>query len=294
MKRIGKFLFLFSVLGVLMLGCVATQPTSPNISAFYRIPALEVQLPPLQAKSKQSVQEPIPVEVGNLFQQLYSLDPELALEVGKLPEFQGKVGEKQVMALSRFVTLIEKATPGQKDSLAEFLTVGKPVIRRYSTPLQAVFWILERDGKANPLRLPLTLLLAQAWNYTDQTRWGDFKIVTDRLNSPELINYYERRNFKYVSHGHCEGYPKSIFKSGRGCCSDYTAFSVYCLKKAGYEAMAIRVESPTGKTHHIVAEYKKDGKEYIMDNSCYTCTSGGIVAKEVYVKKLPQHGFGYW
>jgi len=292
MKRIGKFLFLFSVLGVLMLGCVATQPTSPNISAFYRIPALEAQLPPFQAKSKQSVQEPIPVEVGNLFQQLYSLDPELALEVGKLPEFQGKVGEKQVMALSRFVTLIKKATPGQRDNLAEFLKVGKPTIRRYSTLLQAVFWILERDGKANPLRLPLTLLLAQAWNYTDQTRWGDFEVVTNRLNSPELIDYYERMNFQWwYFPGDRFGEERSIFRSKRGDCRDYTAFSVYCLQKAGYKAQPIRVTSPSGRfPYHVVAEYENNGEKYIMDNSARY----GIMEKELYVKRHYQVGYGYF
>jgi hypothetical protein len=120
-------------------------------------------------------------------------------------------------------------------------------------------------------------------------------MVTDRLNSPELINYYEQSNFTYVSHGVCPGNAKSIFIFKQGCCSDYTAFSEYCLRKAGYDAWAIKVRSPTGKAYHVVCEYKdKDGKSYIMDVDCYTCTGGrGILEKKDYVKNLPQIGFGY-
>jgi hypothetical protein len=72
---------------------------------------------------------------------------------------------------------------------------------------------------------------------------------------------------------------------------------VYCLQNAGYDAKAIRVTSPTDHPNgHVVCEFKgKDGKAYIIDNSCIFCTSGGdgIEEKESYVKRLPQIGTGY-
>jgi len=147
----------------------------------------------------------------------------------------------------------------------------------------------------NPLQHSLRDILSYAWDFTNHDRWGDYEVVTDRLNSPELINFYERMSFRYLSHGECIGFPKSIFKSRLGCCSDYTAFSEYCLLKAGYDARAIKVVSPTGRAYHVVCEYEdKDGKKYIMDNSCFSCGSGkGITEKEIYIKELPIIGLGY-
>ncbi len=292
MKRVLPIICIAS----LIIGCAVT-PTKPNVSAVYRIPALKAQLKPLPGKSQPSAQEPLPAEVQTLFRRLYSLKPALALEVGKLPEFQGKVSERQILALTRFTDMIANVTPEEKTNLADILKVGLPEFRRYCAPLQAVFWLLEEDEcllGPNPLQYPLKDILIYAWDSTDEHRWKDFEIVTERLSSPELINHYERYNFRYVSHGECPGNAKSIFKSKCGCCSDFTSFSEYCLRKAGYEARAIKVASPTGKPYHVVCEYEENGKKYIMDNSCRSCGSGkGITDKKTYTKELPHIGFGY-
>jgi len=125
-------------------------------------------------------------------------------------------------------------------------------------------------------------------------RWANFDKVTDRLNSPYLIGYYEKHNFEPTSKYGAYAYrvnAKTIFKDKIGNCMDYTAFSVHCLNKAGYNARAISVKSPTGQPWHAVCEFKdKDNKLYIMDYSMFT---GGIVEKEIYTKKLPQIGIGY-
>lgn len=292
MKRVLLIVFIFSF----VISC--SLATKPNISVLYRIPTLSAQLPPLPAKSQLPAGEPLPADVQMLFQQLYILDPALALEVGKLPEFQGKIEQKQILALTKLTDLISKASSEEKSNLSSFLKVGKPEFRRYCTPIQAIFWLLEKEEtylKPTPLHYSLETLLRYAWGLWEKNRWDDFKIVTDRLNSPELINYYEQSNFRYVSHGGCPGNAKSIFIFKEGCCSDYTAFSEYCLRKAGYDAWPIKVVSPTGKSYHVVCEYKdKNGKSYIMDVDCYTCTGGrGILEKKDYVKKLPQIGSGY-
>jgi len=292
MKRILPIICMVS----LIIGC-AIPPTKPNISAIYRIPALKSQLQPLPTKSQILAKEPIPEEVQTSLQQLYIINPALALEVGKLPEFQGKVGERQIRALTRFAELIANATTEEKANLSILLKEGKLAFRSYCAPLQAVFWLLEEDecllGR-NLLQYPLKDILVYAWDFTEESKWQDFKIVTERLNSPELINYYERCNFSYVSHGECPGFAKLIFRSKEGCCSDFTAFSEYCLRKAGYYAKAIKVVSPTGKLYHVVCEYDDNGKTYIMDNSCRSCGSGkGITEKKAYTEELPHIGFGY-
>lgn len=129
----------------------------------------------------------------------------------------------------------------------------------------------------------------------DNVRWREYETVVERLNSPELVTFYQRSNFSYwTDRGTRVGYSKGIFESKKGDCRDYTAFSVYCLQKAGYEAMAIKVVSPTGRRYHIVCEYKAKGKEYIMDNACWVCGGRkGISEKQIYIKNLPQIGVGY-
>lgn len=294
-----KFLSFICAVSILLCACATILRTQPNISILYRIQDLKNQLPLLPAGSKLLPQDSLPGSAQELFKQLYALDPVLAIEVGRLPEFQGNVGQKQILALTRFVDIISNISPKEKSNLADLLKVGKPPIRRYCTPLQAVFWLLEKDEihlKPNPLNYPLKDILSYTWIPFPKDRWGNFKVVTDRLNSPELINYYEQMNFNYVVHfTGCSGNAQLIFAIKEGCCKDYTAFSVYCLQKAGYDAGAIKVVSPSGRfPYHVVCEYKDNGKKYIMDNSCLRCTDGlGSLEKEKYEKRFPHIGYGY-
>jgi len=140
MKRVLPIICIVS----LIIGCAVTS-TKPNISAIYRIPALKAQLQPLPTKSQILAKEPIPKEVQTSLQQLYTINPALALEVGKLPEFQGKVGERQIRALTRFAELIANVTTEEKANLSILLKEGKLDFRSYCAPLQAVFWLLEED-----------------------------------------------------------------------------------------------------------------------------------------------------
>lgn len=295
--KIMKMLLLIIYVASLIIGC-SLAPTKPNTSAIYRVPSLYAQLPTLSAEPKQLTLQPLPDETQALFQRLYALNPALAFEVGKLPEFQGTIGEKTTLSLIRFTDLIANASLEEKTKLVEILKVGKADFRRYCAPLQAVFWLLEKDER-NRLQYPIETIITYAWDFTDQDRWSDYQTVTERLNSPLLLKIYEENNFRYKSKRGSNpkyGYSKGIFKTKVGNCQDYTAFSVFCLKKAGYEAKAIKVVSPTGAPFHIVCEYKdKDGQVYIMDVDCWPCTSGrGIVKKEIYIESLPQTGTGYY
>jgi hypothetical protein len=285
--RRSRFLFCALTLAVIV-GCSAAAPVKgPNISALYRVPILQEQLPPLADKSRPLTQEPLPEAVEHLFKQLYALNPSVALEVGKLPEFQGNIGERQILTLTKFIDLIQNATEPEKAKLINFMEVGKPASKKYCAPLEAIFWILER-GKprskptvqeieyfqlakignrpgVNPLEYSLEELLAQAWDFSEQDRWKDYETVTDRLNAPELVNYYERARFIYKSRkgelGYDADYSKRLFNTNRGNCTDHGAFTGYCLKKGGYKAYGHH-----NVDHHIVCLFENNGKKYILDN----------------------------
>jgi len=129
-----------------------------------------------------------------------------------------------------------------------------------------------------------------------QSRWDDYETVVDRLHSPELIDHYQHYSFTFLRGGASRrGFSRDIFKTKIGDCRDFTAFCVVCLQRAGYEAMPIKVISPsTMSGFHVVCEFKDNDKVYIMDNSCYQdCGRGGIQEKQHYVSLLPQVGYGY-
>ena len=257
-------------------GCVA--PTKPNVSALYGVPELRAKLPQDNGTFSDTV---LPQKAQALFLYLYSQDPGLALEVGKLPEFQGAIDEKTVVALERFTHAVKMATPSQKENLTMLLNEGKPSVRRYCTPLQAIFWIFEKSDPDDILGWPLLKLLDEAWypnklEFTPPDRWKDFDLVTERLNSPSLIDYYEIRNFRYDIVGDPRGgpSPRTIFYLKRGSCSYYTSFTVYCLKSSGYEARPVRILMGSIGGHwysrgydHLVCEFvDKDGVAYVLDN----------------------------
>ena len=99
-------------------------------------------------------------------------------------------------------------------------------------------------------------------------RWEDFDEVTDRLNAPELIDYYERKLFRYVRWYNLPYYPvtsRYVFTHNEGECVSITQFTIYCLKKAGYWAIELRLPGHNAP-FHAVCLFKMDGEKYIMDN----------------------------
>jgi len=116
----------------------------------------------------------------------------------------------------------------------------------------------------------------------------EFKSATFKLNTPQLIDEYQRQHFSYAttSDGYgCGGVdisistagcsPGYIFNSKKGNCAAYTTFAVYCLRQAGYEAYPLKVYSqwPSWfvpgahpRDYHYIALYKDNNKWYVMDN----------------------------
>lgn len=104
----------------------------------------------------------------------------------------------------------------------------------------------------------------------DNPRWQDFDTVTERLNAPELIDYYERKRFSYADWRTLPESvvtPRYVFRNNHGECVSITRFTLYCLRKGGYQAREIRV-SPTDSqySHHTVTLFDQRGEKYVMDN----------------------------
>jgi len=328
------WLFIIGVFMSFSVGCAT--PTKPNVPYSAPVSALD---------------------------EMAKKNPLFVTELRKLPELQDGISKAERRSINNIVKLIDDRPGAFGSAFDKMYKVGLPDVRKYCSPLQAFFWLVE-DGKLERCKeilntYSLNNLLNNVWNLQEtiylsmeqlkviikslpqkeqgiygslrqrdidncitlslfkhspeffseesmkvikdaigrskyHLRWGVYEAVVERLNAPELINYYEKRCFSYVSHERCSGNAKYIFKSRKGCCRDYTAFSEYCLIKAGFNAKAIKVFSPTGRSYHVVCQFDENGKEYIMDNSCSICGSGtGITEKQSYLAELPQIGTGY-
>jgi hypothetical protein len=262
----------------------------PNISSIYRIPSIANQLPALSDKQKLPTQEPLPEAVQISFQRLFGVDRTLALEAGRVPAFQKNIKEKESLALARFTELLGTATPEQKTNLESLLNIGLKDSRRYSSVLEAIFWTLEKndyDRNKQLLGFPLGKLLDKSWDFSDKSRWGDYETVTDRLNAPEVVNYYQRIRLVYVSRGvgtreGLIGHPRDLFVSGTGNCYDHSELAVYCLKKASYKTSVVGVH-PSQAHMHVVCRYEANGKSYFIDNGRPDkFLRRGIIPKEEY------------
>jgi hypothetical protein len=102
------------------------------------------------------------------------------------------------------------------------------------------------------------------WGNMKGPRWNDFKEVTSRLNTPELVDYYTHHVFSYNSAGgdHEYDWPSYIFSTKSGNCLQCSSFIQYCLNKAGYKAHIYCVPTP----HKFVGFKDKDNKWYVIDN----------------------------
>ena len=287
---------LFVLISLVILLCSCSVRTSPNTSVIYKVPSLRTEVGQPPTKSTSYSAEPLSKEVQSLFELLYAVDALLAQEVGKLPEFQNKLTASEVRALRRFVNLAANSTPLKRVNLAKLLQEGRPEVRKYCSPLQAIFWILEKDEnrEENPLIWPLDRILNEAWMGTGfelgaPNRWKNFEEVTSRLNSPVLVDYYGRMNFTYQSMPYDDHpSPRYIFGHRVGTHVYHAAFYIYCLEKAGYSAKPIVVKKSLGSKTYCIVEFEdKDGQNYIICNTTrppgYTGGSG-IHEKASYLK----------
>jgi len=140
------------VLSMLIAGCASFDRTQPNISI------LSAGGSPLDdnAASAERVLAAIAERNALLFE-----------ELGKLPELQDSINDRELAALKHFSTLYGENTSRFDLVFSQMYRIGKPEVRKYCTPLQALFWLLE-DGQLQPARkivahYSLEYLLCTTW-----------------------------------------------------------------------------------------------------------------------------------
>jgi len=211
-----------------------------------------------------------------LFTELYQKNPGLAEELGRIPDFaDNEISYKDLDALVNMTNYyFESKWPFIKQAFEEILDVGIRDKRAYCSPLEALKWLAEKrqfkEGSESHLEDPLSYytlmsLISAAWEFREEERWGDFKRVTNRLNSPELVAKYLQDNIAWKYHkGEIPYFPTRFFTIKRGDCKDYANFATYCLRRAGYDARNVSIRTPRGG--HMFCLYTENNKFFAIDN----------------------------
>jgi len=216
------------------------------------------------------------------------------------------------IALDQMTSFYYSNTEAFNITFEEMYLPGKPKIRKYCSPLQALFWLFE-DGQKDTakdiiLKYDLLKLLHQTYVSNDpeimkskwkrgeskrlldsctdreivnnaneliennlsitlyliemakkqpekfdyvydennfqvlkerhSDRWRKLNKVADRLNFPELANFYVFNNFSYYTK---PSYSiTEMFRRKGGHCRSFARFVTYSLRRAGYDATNIR------------------------------------------------------
>jgi len=223
---------------------------------------------------------------------LSKISPTLAEELEKLPELRRGLNEKGVLALSRIVSLYTESTNHEiKQVIDRMLAIGKKERRKFSAPLQALFWVGEEKElplNENPLKMhskekyrvfnknlgedeEVITFVYNIWkkNY-DTDKWKDPNEIMDRLNYPHLFDLFFRDNIAYDFDKHevakndrrfYENWAsylqsaKVTIKRRMGICQDAANMAVEILTRAGYDVKPLQVKfrtkGPSGGRHWV-------------------------------------------
>jgi len=164
---------LIVILVLLLSGCASFGPTEPNIPfAGNHYPSMLIEL----ARK----------------------NPLLVQELGKLPEIQDGVSESEASALEHIVEIHEEIPEDFDDAFNQMYKIGNPDVRKYCSPLQAVFWLAE-GGRVDDARgilehYSLDELLHTAWPSKKSvlTEYQTLDIIDGMKNEKEREEYGER------------------------------------------------------------------------------------------------------
>ena len=160
---------------------------------------------------------PYPGRMSENFAKLEQWNPLLASEIRKLPEFQDGITIQEKKALDDLVELYADNPKVFSNAFKQMYQVGIPEVRKYCSPLQALFWLaLEGDSETinyHIKKFRLKSLLNDTWDfsrnnlkgkYLDLSRkqakiaiqgykegWVDIGLPLDQLNNRILETYYE-------------------------------------------------------------------------------------------------------
>lgn len=202
-----------------------------------------------------------------LLDQIEELYPAFGEELTKLPEI---INSPNLNSLADIKKLVQNLTPQHRATIEEMFKVGKPKSRKFVTPVQALYWLIEDQGLEKTqvtLSQGWKAIIRSAWGSVGGTRWPrnnikDFKLVTARLNDPWLLELYIKKRFTYsVANERYSAPPFDTFKKEQGDCSDVAAFGLWCLRKAGYNCDLYG--GPWKYGGHVILVYKKEKKLFV-------------------------------
>jgi hypothetical protein len=118
--------------------------------------------------------------------------------------------------------------------------------------------------------------------------WSDYNAVLDRLNSPELVDFYVKKQIAYSNYWEIPGYsadigsPYYVFKYKKGDCVYISAFVVQALRRNGYSAWIEKMPPVRpGDLWHAVCVFEIQGEKYIIDDG-RGYVKGGIIKYDEY------------
>jgi len=230
----------------------------------------------------------------------------LADELGKLPELQDGVSPSEETALKKMFEIYNDNQQAFNKAFEEMYKVGKPEIRKYCSPLQALFWLAQDDMlnmgiynlviivkskmSGNFVHIPFSIdaLIDITWRgqrylmveANKSSKWDDFYTVADRLSAPELIDKYINKNIVFnVYPGSGEQSPIGTFNRKRGSCTSLSVFGKYMLDRAGYQTRIRSVNFPNNLKpilgHSGLVIITKDNR-YILAVNFRPATRGRI------------------
>jgi hypothetical protein len=281
-KNLLSFIII-SVFPFHLSSCVSFGPTEPNIPY---------------------AGNPSPSVLNDLDQR----NPLLVQELGKLPELQDGISSEEVANIEQLNKFYFQNQVAFDKIFQKMYQVGLSEHRKYCTPLQALYWLVE-DGKIDTLHdlidvyvYSLENLLSVSWDFDGNSeRWSDFNTVVDRLNTPELLDYYINHNITYKKNRTNSHTPKHTFLYHWGDCDDLAVFGKYILNKGGYKVDIRYVHWTSDNRGHVGVVIKSEDGHYLLpiDFSPKGNTMSGPYKKisQVDIKLSYGHSFhdsGWW
>jgi len=266
-------------------------------------------------------------EADNQLSHLSKVNPVLAEELKKLPELKRGLDEKGLLTLNRIVKFYTQSSNSEevKQIFDRILSIGKKERRRFSAPLQALFWLAEETEiplGQNPLNIipkkdyrvnkhlgedeGVIIFVYNIWEKSYETdKWKDINEIIDRLNSPHLFDIFFRDNIAYdmVKHNmkvadrrYYENWgsylrsAKVTIKKRKGTCDDAANLADEVLTKAGYNVKPLQLKFTTGifgeVNRHWVGVLKEGGLFYKIADDTYV--KEGIIGPFKSIKEIAE------
>jgi hypothetical protein len=138
----------------ILVGCAATQPNESLLQSEF-IHILKYKRDPNYFAARKTLEE---ISLSNRL---------LAIELGKLPEFQQSIKDDDLDALKKLLSIYSTNQIDFDKFVDQIYYIGEPEIRRFNAPLQALFWLVkdEKLGDINYIIRDFCLkeLLEKSW-----------------------------------------------------------------------------------------------------------------------------------